>query len=57
MGVKEGHDPFADLDRDIQAIPPQQRAKARSRANVIISGVMRKAKTRVLQQEGSSVEG
>ena len=53
LEVKEGHDPFADLDRDIQVIPSQQRAKAKSRANEIITGVMCKAKTRVLQQEGN----
>ena len=54
LEVKEGHHPFADLNRDIQSMPSPRREKARSRADEIIQGVMRKTKTRVLQQEGSS---
>merc|ERR1712240_686038 len=53
LEVKEGHDPFADLWRDVMAFPPQQKEKATARAFEIISGVMTKAKTRVLQQEGN----
>ena len=53
LEVKEGHDPFADLWRDIKAFPPQQKEKARARAKEIIAGVMKKAKTRMLQQEGN----
>ena len=53
LEVKEGHNPFADLERDIQVLPSQQRVKAMARANVIITGVMNKAKTRVLQQESN----
>ena len=51
--VKEGCDPFADLQRDIQALPSHLKARARARADVIITGVMNKAKTRVLQQESN----
>ena len=54
LKVKKGHHPFADLNRDIESIPPPRREKARSRAKEIMEGVMRKTKTRVLQQEGSS---
>ena len=53
LKVKEGHDPFSDLWRDIQALPDQHRARAKVRANEIITGVMTKAKTRVLQQESN----
>merc|ERR1712218_413686 len=53
LEVKEGLNPFADLERDIQVLPSQQRVKAMARANVIITGVMNKAKTRVLQQESN----
>merc|ERR1712240_917597 len=53
LEVKEGHDPFADLWRDVKAFPPHQKEKAMARAREIIAGVMTKAKTRVLQQEGN----
>merc|ERR1712209_376823 len=54
LEVKKGLHPFADLNRDIESIPPPRREKARSRAKEIMEGVMRKTKIRVLQQEGSS---
>merc|ERR1712240_63906 len=53
LEVKEGHDPFADLWRDVKAFPPHQKEKAMARAREIIAGVMTKAKARVLQQEGN----
>ena len=51
--VKEGFDPFADLQRDIQSLPAKHRVRAKARAEEIITGVMHKAKTRVLQQESN----
>ena len=53
LAVKEGIDPFADLQRDIQSLPAQHRARARDRAQEIINGVMINAKTRVLQRESN----
>ena len=54
LAVKEGFDPFADLQKDILSVPVQHRERARARALEIITGVMDKAKTRVLQRESNN---
>ena len=53
MVVKKGIDPFADLQRDIDALPAQHRARARDRAQEIVNGVLINVKTRVLQLESN----
>ena len=53
MTVKKGCDPFADLQKDIQSVPVQHRAKANARAQEVIRGVMNQANTRVLQMESN----
>ena len=50
LTVKEGSDPFADLLRDIQAVPDKHKDKASARAQEVINGVMERTKTRMLQQ-------
>ena len=53
MVVKKGFDPFADLQRDVDALPAQLRARAKERAQEIVNGVLLKVKTRVLQLESN----
>ena len=51
MAVRKSSDPFADLQRDIDALPAQHKVRANARAQVIINGVLLKIKTRALQLE------
>ena len=53
LTVKEGCDPFADLQKDIQSVPVQSMDKAKARAEEVICGVMNKTKTRMLQLESN----
>ena len=40
LTVKEGCDPFADLQKDIQSVPVQHRDRARARAQEIITALV-----------------